>query len=229
MTKKILTVLLFAFVSTAPIFAQKFTKREQARREAREKNYFVGNTFTITGGYNHSWMSPTLINLTSHNYGKSEKLANTKEAFNFGFLWDYGFKNSKKWSIQTGLYYSVKGGQHLYYYDNQLGQGPQIREEETSTVTLKAIDIQGLLRYSIPLAYDQRITINAGPYISRFIDTPSEFNDFDLGVVVGVGFDYKHLAASISYSPGINTGVAHNCKTRLQTISVNFGYRFWKK
>ena len=54
MTKKSLAVLLFCFVAVAPSFAQKFTKREQARREAREKYYFCGNMFTLTAGYNHS-------------------------------------------------------------------------------------------------------------------------------------------------------------------------------
>ena len=229
MTKKILTVLLFAFISTAPIFAQKFTKREQARREAREKNYFCGNMFTLTVGYNHSWLASKMIELPSSYYGKSEKLCNTKEAFNIGFLWDYCFKSGTKWSSQIGAYYSEKGGQHLYYYDNGLGQGPQLREEETKNVKLKGIEIQALIRYSFPLAYDKRITVNAGPYVTKFIDTPDEFKDWDLGIMVGVGFDYKHISASMSYQPGIYPQVANDCKTRVSNISLNIGYRFWKK
>jgi len=229
MTKKLLTVLLFTFISIAPIFAQRFTKREQARREAREKNYFCGNTFTLTAGYNHSWLSSSMIELGSSYYGKSEKLANTKEAFNVGFLWDYAFKNTTKWSTQVGAYYTVKGGQHLYYYDNELGQGPQVREEETTNITLQAIEIQGLVRYAFPLGYDKRITLNAGPYISKFINTPDEFKNWDLGVMVGVGLDYKHISASLSYQPGIYSGVSENSNTRVQCVSFNIGYRFWKK
>ncbi|MCF0180005.1 MAG: outer membrane beta-barrel protein [Bacteroidales bacterium] len=228
MIKKILTVLLFAYISTASIFAQKFTKREQARREAREKNYFCGNMFTITVGYNHSWLSSAMINLASTYYGKSEKLANTNNAFNVGVLWDYAFKNTTKWSSQVGAYYSMKGGQHLYYYDNKLGQGPQLREEETQNIYLKCIEVQALARYSFPLAYDQRITINAGPYITKFINTPDEFHDWDFGIMVGVGFDYKHISASLSYQPGIYSKVSRDSNTRVSNLSLNIGYRFWK-
>lgn len=229
MTKKIFTVLLFGFVSLAPCFAQKFTKREQARREARENYYFCGNMFTFTAGYNHSWLTPSEIDLISGAYGKSEKIANTKEAFNVGFLWDHAFKDSKKWSIQSGLYYTMKGGEHLYYYDNKLGMGPQLREEDTEKLTLQGIEVQTLLRRAFPIAYDQRITVNVGPYLTRLIDVPTNAKKWDMGVLIGMGYDYKHWSASISYQPGLFPNIINKCDTRQANISVNFGYRIWKK
>ena len=146
MTKKSLAVLLFCFVAVAPSFAQKFTKREQARREAREKYYFCGNMFTLTAGYNHSWLTPSDVTLKSSQYGKSEKMTNTKDAFNIGFLWDHAFKKAHLWSIQSGLYFTVKGGEHLYYYDNGLGSGPQLKEEQTEKLTIQGLELQCLLR-----------------------------------------------------------------------------------
>ena len=229
MTKKSLAVLLFCFVAVAPSFAQKFTKREQARREAREKYYFCGNMFTLTAGYNHSWLTPSDVTLKSSQYGKSEKMTNTKDAFNIGFLWDHAFKKAHLWSIQSGLYFTVKGGEHLYYYDNGLGSGPQLKEEQTETLTIQGLELQCLLRRTFLISYDQRVTLNAGPYISRVLNKPEGIKGWDMGAMVGVGYDYKHWSASVSYQPGIFPKIADNSKTRQANIMFNIGYRFWKK
>lgn len=229
MTKKILSVLLFSLVAITPIYAQKFTKREQARREARENYYFCGNTFTLTAGYNHAWLTASEIDLSSAAYGKSEKMANTVNRFNVGFLWDYAFKNSKKWGVQTGLFYTMKGGAHLYYYDNGVGNGPQLRDEETEVLKIQGVELQVLWRRFINLAYDQRLTLNAGPYVNKYIDAPSGIKEWDFGVTVGLGYDYKHWSASISYQPGVYPFIADDCHTRQANIAVNVGWRFWKK
>lgn len=229
MLKKISVVLLLGLVSFTSVYAQKFTKREQLRREAREKYYFCGNTFTLTAGYNHAWLTSSDVDLSTTYFGKSEKVANTRESFNLGFLWDYAFKNSRRWSIQSGFYYTVKGGEHLYYYDNQLGQGPQLREEETVKMKMQGIEAQFLFRYSIPLAYKQRITLNVGPYVTKFFDKPTGVKDWDLGGMAGIGYDFHHWSASVNYQPGCFPKVIKNCNSRVANISVNFGYRFWKK
>lgn len=229
MTKKLLAVLLFGCVAIAPAFAQKFTKREQARREARENYYFCGNMFTFTAGYNHSWLTPSSIKLTTTNYGKSEKLTNTNNNINLGFLWDHAFKHAQKWSLQHGLYYSNKGGEHLYYYDNGLGAGPQIRTEETKKIHVQNLELQSVLRYTFLIAHDQRITANAGLYVDKMFDTPAGIKNWDFGGLIGVGYDYKHISASITYQPGCYPNIADNCNTRQANISFNVGYRLWKK
>lgn len=229
MTKKVLFVLLFCFLITTPAFAQKFTKREQARREARENYYFCGNMFTFSAGYNHSWFIPSSVSLKSDIYGKSEKLTNTNNAFNVGFMWDHAFKKAQKWSLQSGLYYTIKGGQHLYYYDNGLGAGPQLKEESTKDLNIQGIEAQALLRRTFLISYDQRITLNAGVFVTKFIETPDEIKNWDFGPMVGIGYDYKHWSASVSYQPGVYPNVATGSNTRVANISVNFGYRLWKK
>ena len=229
MTKKFLAVLLFGLVSVAPAFAQKFTKREQARREARENYYFCGNMFTLTAGYNHSWLSVSEIELSKNNFGKSEKLANTANSFNIGFLYDHAFAKAQKWSLQTGLYYSMKGGQHLYYYDNGLGAGAQMREDKTKNLKIQGLEAQLLLRRTFLISKQQRITLNAGPYISKLLNAPDEIKGWDMGVMVGLGYDYKHFSGSVSYQPGIYPNIASKCNTKQANIMVNFGYRLWKK
>lgn len=229
MTKKIFAIFLFGLVALTPLYAQKFTKREKARREARENYYFCGNMFTFTAGYNHSWFTPSALKLTSSTFGKSEKMTNTQEGFNLGFLWDHGFKDSKKWSLQSGLYYTLKGGDHLFYYDNGLGAGPQLKEEETKELSVQGIEAQALLRRAFAINKYQRITVNVGPYITKILDKPDGFKEWDLGAMVGVGYDYKHLSASVSYQPGCFPKVVKKCNTRQANISVNIGYRIWKK
>ena len=48
MFKRTIFVLLLASLAGSSLFAQKFTKRELARREAREAYYFCGATFTFS-------------------------------------------------------------------------------------------------------------------------------------------------------------------------------------
>ena len=93
----------------------------------------------------------------------------------------------------------------------------------------QGIELQCLLRRSFLIAYDQRVTLNVGPYITRLIDTPSEIKGWDLGALVGVGYDYKHLSASVTYQPGVFAHIADQCNTRQANISLNVGFRFWKK
>lgn len=230
MTKKILTVLLFGFVSIAPLFAQKFTKREQQRREARENYYFCGNMFTFTTGYNHSWLIERDITLSSPGYGKKEKMGNTNNRFNVGFLWDHALHKSKKWSLQTGIYYSMKGGDHMYYYDNKFGLGLQRRNEETEEFDIQCAEATVLWRRAFNLPNPkQRITLNFGPYVSKFIDAPEGIGNWDFGVSVGVGYDFNHWSASVTYQPGVYPNIADGCTTRQANLMFNIGWRIWKK
>ncbi len=45
--KRSVLLIIFMMVVAMPSFAQRFTKKEQAKREARAINYFYGNSFTV--------------------------------------------------------------------------------------------------------------------------------------------------------------------------------------
>ncbi len=220
-------ILLFATAFGSSLFAQKFTKKEQARREAREQYYFCGSTFTFTAGYVHSWMSNNAIGLDTEYYGKSERWGNTDNSFDLGFIWDQAF--NKKWGLQTGAYYMRKGGDHLYYYDNGLGIGKILRDEETDEVTVQSVELQCQARYFFNLAKKMRLSLNGGIYIDKFFSSPSGIRNWNLGPQVGIGFDCNRVAVSCTYQPGLFEIVADDSYTKQNAICVNIGYRLWKK
>lgn len=223
-TKKNLLLLIVALLSASPVFAQRFTKREQARREARAANYFYGASFTFTAGYDHSWVEKNDVG-TSPYFGQKQYFQNTYDSFNAGFLMDYAL--SKKWGYQIGLYYNQKGCDKVYYYDNHLGQGEQkVSDEE---IKVQGMELQGVVRYFIPLSYKSRISINAGLYLNKLIDPPATFKNWDMGVLVGAGYDWQHWSVSATYQPGVYPNLVTHSDLRMSSLMFNVGWRFWKK
>lgn len=227
MTKRTILGLLLAVCVFPSVYAQKFTKKEQARREAREANYFYGASFTFTAGFEHSWMNEKSVDLDTEYYGKSEKWGNTHNFFNVGFLWDQAI--NRKWGLQTGLYYKQKGGDHLYFYDNGLGYGSILRDEETEEAGINMIEVQSQVRYFIPVQYRSRFSVNAGYFIDKFVNTPGDVRNWNLGVQAGIGYDYRHWSFSATYQCGLLPSVVDDCNSRLSSVSLNVGFRIWKK
>lgn len=228
MLNKSILVLLVSLFLVPPAYAQKFTKKEQARREAREANYFCGASFTFTSGYVHSWMTNDPIE-GSYSYGKSECWGNTNNHFDIGFLWDQSF--SRQWGIQTGLFYTNKGGDHLYYYQDpslSVDYGKKLLAEKTSEINARAIQLQSQARYFVPLSKHQRLSVNAGFYIDRMIKEPDGFGKWNLGPQVGLGYDLFHFSTSVTYQPGLYKSVTKKSDSRQSAICVNIGFRLWK-
>lgn len=225
--KKNLFIFLLGLVAISPAFAQKFTKKDNAKQEARAKNYFHGSSFTFTAGYVHSWMSDGDIHTTSATeFGRSESFKNNHDAFNIGFLWDHSF--SKRWGMQNGLYYVQKGGDKFTYHDNGLGTGPLPRASEE--ITLHGAEWQCLGRYFFPITHESRLSLNAGGYVTNIWSHHSDgIRKWDVGLMCGIGYDYRHVAVSVSYQPGVYHKVSDNSDLRLNSIMLNVGFRFWKK
>lgn len=229
MLKRTILVLLFAFsLAPATLYAQKFTKKAQLRREAREANYFYGASFTFTSGYVHSWMNNSSIDLGTSYFGKSERWGNTNNHFDIGFIWDQSI--NKHWGIQTGAFYTNKGGDHLFYYDNGLGKGPIMLTEKTDEINVQAVEIQSQGRFFIPLAKQLRVSLNAGVYVDRMIKPADGINKWNFGPQAGIGVDWKHLSTSVTYQPGVfNELLTDNSHTCQNALTVNVGYRIWRK
>lgn len=226
----ILALLGVGLYEATPLSAQRFTKKEQARRDARAANYFYGATFALTAGYVHSWMSKSPIDLSTHYYGQSAQIQNTHDSFNLGFVWDQAL--DKKWGLQTGLYYMRKGCDKMFYYDNgtSADYGQQLLKEKTEELLIQGLELQFQGRRFFPLNQTTRLSINAGLYVSRFLDEPKDFHKWDLGPMCGIGCDWTHLYTNVSYQPGVFSNVVdRNCKSRLGSLWVNVGVRFWKK
>ncbi len=225
--KRNLLVLLLGCVLIAPVYAQKFSKKDKARQEARARNYFCGASFTVTAGYLHGWMSDGEVEaFTTAPFGRTESFKNTHDAFNIGFLWDQSF--SRHLGMQHGLYYVQKGGEKHYYYDAGLGAGALLRD--TKEISVSGIEWQALCRYYIPLTRVSRLSVNAGGYLTSLLNCHSDgIRSWDMGVMCGIGYDYRHLAVSVHYQPGLFHKVAKNSDLRLNAWMVNVGFRFWSE
>ena len=226
-SKRTLLFLALALLACPSVFAQKFTKREKARQEARENYYFCGATFTLSAGYVHSWLSNKTISKSNLAVGHSENWANTDNSFDLGFAWDQAF--NKSWGMQTSLNYVRKGGDHLYYYDGGLGYGKILREEETEEKTWQGIELQCQARYFFNLSKHQRLSLNAGGYIDKLMGSPTGFKNWNMGPQVGLGYDLYRFSTSVTYQPGVFRRIASDCNSTQSAIMVNMGVRFWKK
>jgi len=221
-----LVLLLASVLGPTTVYAQKFTKKAQARREAREANYFYGASFTFSAGYVHSWMTNNVIDLGTSYFGKSERWGNTHNRANVGFIWDQSF--NKHWGMQNGAFFTNKGGDHLYYYEGLYG--PILVDENTDEVNVMSAEVQSQARYFIPLAYKVRLSVNAGVFVDKIFKHPSGIKNWNLGPQVGLGLDWNHVSASVTYQPGaFDRMVAKNSNSRQNALCVNIGYRIWKK
>lgn len=227
MLKRKLVVLLIALIGVTPMMAQKFSKKEQARREAREANFFHGASFTLTGGVVHSWLQKSEIDPATTSFDKTEFWGQYDNSFNLGFLWDQAI--TRRWGIQTGLYYSRKGGDHLYYRDQHLGYGPILLAEETQEYSNQSVELQLQGRLFLPLTKRSRFSLNAGGYIDRVVESGDGFGKWDMGIQGGLTYEWYHLSLGATYQRSLFTPYIDNSNTKQQAVYVNIGYRFWKK
>lgn len=224
--KRSILLLIITLFIAMPVFGQRFTKKEQALREARAKNFFYGHSFTFSTGYVHSWLTTDHFDLTSSTYGRTGQYSNTRESFDAFFSWDV-CKN-RHWGIQSSLGYVELGGQKLVYDDQGLGYGPQLRDDLIETIKINEVEAQLLGRWFIPLTYKSRLSINGGAYLDRIVGNYSDNGKWDFGALVSLGYDWNHWSASVSYKPGIYSNIIKGTDTRAASVSVNIGFRLWK-
>jgi len=223
--KRFTLLLLLSLVLALPIYGQRFTKKEQALREARAKNYFYGNSFTLSAGYVHSWLTKDSFE-SETIFGRTGAYQNTHNSFDLMFSWDICKK--KTYGFQFSAGYVVNGGQKSIYQDNGLGYGPQLREDLTDDFKTQNVEVQGVYRYFIPMTYKSRLSLNAGLYVDRLIGTNDYCRDWDMGVLVGIGYDWKSLATSVTYKPGVYPNIIADSDTRMGALMFNVGIRLWK-
>lgn len=222
--KKLILLTLLAMIVSLPTFAQRFTKKEQALREARAINYFYGHSFTLSSGYVHSWLSTDKF--TPANFGQTGQYANTRESFAFSFAWDYC--RAKHHGVQLAVSYAQYGGQKLFYADQGLGYGSQLRPDLTQSIHINNLLLQPSYRYFIPLTYKSRLSLDAGMYLSRVLGKYDDAKDWDYGLSVGMGFDWRHLTLGVNYMPGINSNIIEHSDTRIGALTFSVGLHLWK-
>ena len=223
-SKRYLLLFVMTMIVAMPTFGQRFTKREQALREARAINYFYGNSFTLSSGYVHGWLSTDRF--TNAEYGRTGLWGNTRESFSFSFAWD--ICKSKHYGYQFAASYTQFGGQKVFYADQGMGYGPQLRNDLTEQIHINEVMLHASYRYFIPLTYKSRLSLNAGVYLGRTVGKYDDAQDWDMGVTVGLGYDWRFLSASLIYKPGIYTNVIEHSDASINALMLNVGVRMWK-
>ena len=133
---------------------------------------------------------------------------NVLTSFNAGFY--ASFPVGDILSIQPEILYSRKGGE--LDYDNAITSG-------TSQFKLNYIEVPVLLKVNIT----ENLNVHAGPYFSYLIDAEvsndaegeaidfedaydnDDFNKFDVGLAVGIGYDFGSLGIGARYNYGFST------------------------
>lgn len=222
--KRFVLLILAILAAVMPSFGQRFTKKEQALREARAINYFYGNSFTLSTGYVHGWLISD--HFDENAFGRSGAYQNTRESFAFTFAWDYC--KSKHQGFQVSAQYAQFGGELNYFHDNGLGYGPQKRDDLTQQIHLNEALLRGKYRYFIPLTYESRISLDAGAYLGYIVGSYDNSKNWDYGAVVGIGYDWKHLSVGVDYMPCSIGRVIDHSTTRVSGLLFNVGVHLWK-
>lgn len=222
--KRSVFLLVIMMVVAMPTFAQRFTKKEQAKREARAINYFYGNSFTLSAGYVHSWLARDRF--TGDTYGMTGAYQSTRDSYVISFAWDYNKK--KHHGFRVSASYAQFGGEKDFYHDMGLGYGRQQRYDLTEQIHLNEVMVGGKYRYFIPLTYKSRISLDAGIYVSRIVGSYDDVQNWDLGPMVGIGYDWKHLSLGVDYMPGVWNDVIEGSTARVSALIFNVGLHLWK-
>lgn len=224
LNKRVFLLVILAVVVAMPSFGQRFTKKEQALREARSINYFYGNSFTLSAGYVHSWLTKDVFDDSA--YGIEGAIRNTRDSYAFSFAWDYCKK--KTYGLQFAVSYAQFGGEKLYYYDSGLGYGPQLRSDKTEQIHLNEVIASAKYRYFIPVTYKSRVSFDAGIFAGYIVGSYDDAKKWDFGPMIGIGYDWKHLSMGVDYVPGVWNRVIDDSSTRIGSVSFKVGVHFWK-
>lgn len=224
---KVIIILLGMTLACEPVMSQRFTKKEQARREARAKNYFYGNTFSLQAGFVNSWLRRNTI-VSASEAGFCDVYQNNRQSFAIGATWDRAVK--KWWGWEAGVFYAGMGGEKCAYYNSGLpGTTSQLRSDRSQSIDYGVIELQGSVRFFLPLTYFSRLSLDMGVHVDKVVAGGDEVSGWDLGPMVGVSYEWKHIIGRVTYMPGINTGLISGAETAQNSMWFTVGYRFWKK
>lgn len=221
-------VAVMSLMTALPVQAQKFTKKAEARREARAKNYFYGHTFTVQAGLVHSWL--TRYSFTpSTTYGATSRYQNTRQSFDLGFTWDYAC--TRYWGLQLGTFYSQQGGQLTQRFKNtslSVDYGTQLLNEKTENVHINDLELEAMVRGFLPLTAHSRLSLGVGPYVGRIIAGPDASGHWTMGLQANMAYEWEHVYVGVTYQPGLYESLIDDCNTALNALWFNVGFRFWK-
>jgi hypothetical protein len=146
----------------------------------------------------------------------------------------------KSVSVQPGLYYTQKGyalqGDFAIKGLEFLGANAtaQLQNDYIDIPVLIKANIEGLQIFGGPqVSYlaSSKLKVNASALgfdvFNRTLDSKEQFNDWDMGLVGGLGYEYKNFSVSASYNYGLSKIDANkNMSAFNNGFKVGVGIRF---
>ena len=170
----------------------------------------------------------------SNFYGDELDDNNVKIGFHIGLAADYDFAYNS--AIQTGLFFTTKG----FKYDT---------DNLDYTVNLMYLQLPVHYAYKIDVSPGTRVVLHAGPYAAYgvggsrklnvgewstewdvdkiFGDGARQYNAFDAGLGLGVGFEFGPLLLDLGWDMGlVNIADSDNNDIKNQNAYLSVGYKF---
>lgn len=170
----------------------------------------------------------------SNFYGDELNDNNVKIGFHIGLAADYDFAYNS--AIQTGLFFTTKG----FKYDT---------DNLDYTVNLMYLQLPVHYAYKIDVSPGTRVVLHAGPYAAYgvggsrklnvgewstewdvdkiFGDGARQYNAFDAGLGLGVGFEFGPLLLDLGWDMGlVNISNVDNENVKNQNAYLSVGYKF---
>ena len=210
---KKLFILILAGMMAAPSFAQFNTSRSRSRYNHNDTESYYGLRLGL--------------NIASISSDDAEMDMDSRAGLAFGAIYGLQLANSTPIWLETGLFYSEKGGETNY-------------NNGKKTCRLTYLQVPLVLKYSLDVFDDFNIQPFLGGYMALGIagktkeyatkDSYSSFdnvNRFDGGLRVGCGLEYQMLYAEVGYDFGItNIGKGDFSGTHNRNLFINVGVNF---
>lgn len=225
--KKIIT-LMMAFAITIPTFAQ-FDGGRTTRNRFNHSN--VEQYFGLRLGYNYASINSSDATLDMEGYG----------GFAFGGVYGLQLANSTPLWLETGLFYSEKGGKDENKLTIITDKDGKVKDL-TQKVTTRLMYLQApiVIKYAFDVADDFYVQPFLGGYLAMGVggktkqytsreshDSFDKFNRLDGGLRIGCGVEYQMVYAEAGFDFGIaNISDDDFTSARNQSFFINIGVNF---
>lgn len=206
-------ILILAAVLATPSFAQFNTSRSRSRYNHNDTENYYGLRLGL--------------NIASLSSDKADMDMDSRAGLAFGAIYGFQLANSTPIWLETGLFYSEKGGETNY-------GGSKV------TCRLSYLQVPLVLKYSLDVFDDFYVQ----PFLGGFMElgiagkikeystkqSYSSFdnvNRFDGGLRVGCGLEYQMLYAEVGFDFGItNIGKGDFDSVHTRNLFINVGVNF---
>lgn len=219
---------MMAFAITIPTFAQ-FDGGRTTRNRFNHSN--VEQYFGLRLGYNYASINSSDATLDMEGYG----------GFAFGGVYGLQLANSTPLWLETGLFYSEKGGKDENKLTIITDKDGKVKDL-TQKVTTRLMYLQApiVIKYAFDVADDFYVQPFLGGYLAMGVggktkqytsreshDSFDKFNRLDGGLRIGCGVEYQMVYAEAGFDFGIaNISDDDFTSARNQSFFINIGVNF---